>query len=327
MKFSIIIPVYNCEQYLIQAIESVLKQTYEEWELILVDDGSTDKSGAICEQYVSDKRIKVLHTENSGELISRINGMKIATGDYVLGCDADDYLEENCLEIVEAAIRKTNSDVVIYQYGICGKQREVAEWSVLSFETISMQDNILAIIKDTNHCLWNKAIKNTAVQAGIKEVPLQRFDVCADYVLTLAILAHTKNAYYIDNILYNYRILESSMSHNVNLKHLIDIETSAQIVFQLLKNYQILNSDIEKAIYISYLKGFLWRYDRLRMSNEIKKSEIQAIREMEEYCNSKKYEKISNFPLAFFLLLKIYRYNIKPAIWIKKCIIRMRDRK
>ncbi len=327
MKFSIIIPVYNCEQYLTQAIESVLKQTYEDWELILVDDGSTDKSGLICEQYTSDKRVRVLHTENSGELISRINGMKVVTGDYVLGCDADDYLEENGLEVVEAAIRQTNSDVIVYQYGICGKQGKVVEWSVLPFEMISMQDNIRAVIKDTNHSLCNKAIKKSAVQAGIKDVPLQRFDVSADYVLVLAILAYTHDAYYIDNVLYNYRIYETSMSHNVTLKHLADIESSTQIVIQLLKKHQLLNSNIREVIYISYLKGFLWRYDWLRMNNRIKKPEIQAIREVEGYCNAKEYEKINNFPLKVFLMLKIYRYNIKPVIWIKKCIIRMRDRK
>ena len=104
--FSIITPVYNCRRYIRKCIESVVNQTYQSWELILVDDGSTDSSGEICDSYCYDSRIKVIHQNNKGELESRINGIAIAEGVYILGLDADDYYDKRCLEIGRASCRE-----------------------------------------------------------------------------------------------------------------------------------------------------------------------------------------------------------------------------
>ena len=91
--FSIITPVYNSQKYLRKCIESVLEQTYSSWELILIDDGSTDASGKICDSFCNDTRIKVIHQENAGALSSRIRGIQLASGKYQLGLDSDDYLD------------------------------------------------------------------------------------------------------------------------------------------------------------------------------------------------------------------------------------------
>ena len=99
--FSIITPVYNCEKYIRECIESVINQTYAFWEMILIDDGSTDGSGKICDDFSSDSRIKVIHQENAGAFISRINGITAANGVYEIGLDADDYLDKNCLETLK----------------------------------------------------------------------------------------------------------------------------------------------------------------------------------------------------------------------------------
>ena len=107
--FSIITPVYNCEKYLKECIVSVINQTYESWELILVDDGSTDASGDICDEYSGDSRIKIIHQDNAGELYSRQSGIAIADGKYVLGVDADDYLDLNALEKIKKKIDSIGS--------------------------------------------------------------------------------------------------------------------------------------------------------------------------------------------------------------------------
>ena len=100
MKFSVIVPVYNCEDSLPRCIESILYQTYPDWELLLIDDGSTDGSFSLCEAYAKqDGRIRVIHQENAGQGPARNNGMKEATGDYVVFCDADDFYEKDALEI------------------------------------------------------------------------------------------------------------------------------------------------------------------------------------------------------------------------------------
>lgn len=110
---SIIVPIYNAEKYLDSCIQSVLRQTYTNWELILIDDGSTDKSGRIAEEYgFADERITVFHQKNLGVSLDRNQGIDEATGNYVVFLDADDELIEDCLAKTVNIAEETNADVV-----------------------------------------------------------------------------------------------------------------------------------------------------------------------------------------------------------------------
>ena len=110
---SIIVPIYNAEKYLDSCIQSVLRQTYTNWEFILIDDGSTDKSGRIAEEYgFADERITVFHQKNLGVSLARNQGIDEATGNYVVFLDADDELIEDCLAKTVNIAEETNADVV-----------------------------------------------------------------------------------------------------------------------------------------------------------------------------------------------------------------------
>ena len=110
---SIIVPIYNAEKYLDSCIQSVLRQTYTNWELILIDDGSTDKSGRIAEEYgFADERITVFNQKNLGVSLARNQGIDEATGNYVVFLDADDELIEDCLAKTVNIAEETNADVV-----------------------------------------------------------------------------------------------------------------------------------------------------------------------------------------------------------------------
>lgn len=112
-KFSIIVPVYNCEKYLERCIESILNQTETEFELILVNDGSTDSSGKICDKYKSkDSRVKVIHKKNAGVSAARNSGLDIASGKYVTFVDSDDYLDNIALK----HLAETDGDLVVSGY-------------------------------------------------------------------------------------------------------------------------------------------------------------------------------------------------------------------
>lgn len=109
---SVIIPVYNVEKYLEQCVESVLNQTYRDIEVILVDDGSTDGSGAICDEYaLQDARVKVIHKENGGLSDARNYGMDVASGDVISFIDSDDYVSPFFLEILYEALKKQECGV------------------------------------------------------------------------------------------------------------------------------------------------------------------------------------------------------------------------
>lgn len=123
--FSIIIPIYNAEHYIAAAIESVLRQSYAHWELILVDDGSPDASGEICEDYAKkDQRIMLLRRENGGLSAARNTGLAKAAGDYILFCDADDYFETNTLEVLANTVKRNNSpDIIVFGYYLGERQQ------------------------------------------------------------------------------------------------------------------------------------------------------------------------------------------------------------
>ena len=112
-EISVIIPVYLTEQYLARCIESVIQQTFQDFELILVDDGSPDKCGEICDQFAQkDHRIKVIHQTNAGVSAARNRGLEIASGDYVVFIDSDDWVDQHYL----GALRKSDADFVAHSF-------------------------------------------------------------------------------------------------------------------------------------------------------------------------------------------------------------------
>ena len=115
IKISVIIPVYNVEKYIKKAIESVINQTYKNLEIILVDDGSTDNSGFICDEYANiDERITVIHKENGGIVSARKTGINFANGDYAVNLDPDDWIEATAYEQVVKIIEERHPDIIAY---------------------------------------------------------------------------------------------------------------------------------------------------------------------------------------------------------------------
>ena len=121
---SVIVPVYNVENYIAQCIESVIKQTYTKFEIILVNDGSKDNSGKICDEYaLKDERIKVIHKENAGVSSARNVGIKQSKGQWITFIDSDDWVEENYLEVLLNLAKSENADISICGYNRVSKER------------------------------------------------------------------------------------------------------------------------------------------------------------------------------------------------------------
>ena len=123
---SVIIPVYNTEKYLHQCLDSVLNQTFRDFELIIVDDGSTDNSAKICDEYSDkDQRIRLIHQTNGGHTKARKVGLSLATGKYVFFVDSDDWLELDALQIINENVKKTGADIITFDSYFCHKGKQV----------------------------------------------------------------------------------------------------------------------------------------------------------------------------------------------------------
>ena len=113
-EISIIIPVYNAECYLRRCMDSILSQTFENYEIILIDDGSIDESGKICDEYAAaDSRIIVIHQKNQGQSVARNNGIQRARGEWIHFVDSDDFIHPQMLELLYKAVKDTSADMAV----------------------------------------------------------------------------------------------------------------------------------------------------------------------------------------------------------------------
>lgn len=315
--FSIITPVFNCEKYIRQCIESVINQTYTSWELILVDDGSTDASGEICDNYCCDTRIKVIHQKNAGPLNSRIKGIAIANGKYELGLDADDYLDNNCLEIIKNAIDISGSDLIFFGFRFVGRQKGVGKCSLIAERKYTKMEILREVIEKTNHSLSNKAIRMDKVKLANYKGIKRKLSINLDYAQIIPILCNINTGYVIDDILYNYRIYGDTVSHSCKVQHIFDTGLVSEFVIRKLREEKLLDIDMYNKIKLSYLQMICSRLIKLFYNNEISKEDCKEINKSRMYIKSQNVETLKNFNKHDFIFLKLFRYR---QYWILKLL-------
>lgn len=165
-KFSIIVPVYKVEQYLDRCIQSILKQTFTDFEVILVDDGSPDNSGLICDSYAAkDDRLVVLHQKNQGVSAARNNALDIARGEYICFVDSDDWIEQEMLAEIEADIANTSSDVVIWGVKNIYNNRIYEDNIIINGKNTEIIKEAL-IVDELQAYAWNKCYKRSIFGGG-----------------------------------------------------------------------------------------------------------------------------------------------------------------
>ncbi|MFR0791826.1 MAG: glycosyltransferase family 2 protein [Parabacteroides merdae] len=204
---SIIVPVYNAADFLKECIDSLLRQTYINIEILLVNDGSTDNSLSICESYM-DNRIRVFNKENEGVSSARNLAMDIAKGDYILFVDSDDYVEENYVERLVFAIRSdTSVDVVQCGYRKSGKINQVYKHPATKIMGIDAYEYYFRGITLTT-VVWDKIYKKEI----INELRFETGKTMEDAIfLDIFFSSKKPNVMVIPDILYIYRIRENSI--------------------------------------------------------------------------------------------------------------------
>lgn len=222
MSISIITPVYNVEQYIQYSVESILNQTYQDIELILVDDGSTDRSGAMCDAFAKqDERVRVIHQENQGQAAARNHALDIAKGEYIAFVDSDDYIHPRTYEILMRNMLEHQATI-----SVGGYQTVFSHDEPFSIET---GDAALWNGKDfLKHCLFDKVDKKCWVlwdkvfhRSCFENIRLPEGRIYEDNAVVYKILYDAEKVVDCDAPLYYYyQNSESTVNQSFKLKHL-----------------------------------------------------------------------------------------------------------
>lgn len=215
---SIIVPVYGVEQYLDRCLLSIVSQTYEDLEIIIIDDGSIDKSGMICDEWEKrDSRIKVIHQENKGLASARNTGLKNITGKYFIAIDSDDFIYTTAIEYLVRALEETYSDVAVYKFQFTFNQTtpdtlptSIIPLSYYVKEGIDIHKEIF-LSMNYQTFFWNKMYRTETV----KGIFLQDGLACYEDIESVPRFLHAcKKAVFLHNNLLKYMIRKDSLSHN-----------------------------------------------------------------------------------------------------------------
>lgn len=216
---SIIVPLYNAEKYLHCCLDSIVKQTYKELEIILVNDGSTDSSLTICEQYKKkDDRIKILSKENGGQMSAWILGVKESTGEYIGFVDSDDYIEQDMYEKMFNTMSKYNADVVMCGRSVFDRYEE--KISTLPFKEFYSAKEIEEIHKlvfpDLGMCIsqarWDKLFKRDIIVDNMNLYCQKVVRTMEDRFIVSSAMLSTSTFATINEPLYHCRLVNNSSS-------------------------------------------------------------------------------------------------------------------
>lgn len=328
MKLSIIIPIYNSEKYLRECIESILKQTFKDFELILIDDGSTDGSGEICDEYkMKNDNIKVVHKSNKGQARRRNDGISIAAGDYILMVDSDDMIEPDMCSTMISYIKKYDADCVCAGYKRLFSDGSMTEYP--EFDMVEVYENS-DIIKDTllkrfigaeyksikpmmpSACtkIYKRStiVANNVIFQDVKKIYSE------DLLFNFEFFNVAKTVVCLPDMFYIYRHNDISTSNSYNadrsksIVNLYNRISSYPYISRNRENNQMLSADIMGLFSVSI--------KLLVASDEPNKMGI-----INDFMNDKTIHKISelcvfskiNFPLNLFCIL--IRYKMKYVLY------------
>lgn len=232
--FSIIIPVYNGEKYIEFCLNSIISQTLKDWELILINDGSTDKTSELLNKYIN-KNIYLISKSNEGVSIARNKGLDIAKGEYILFVDADDILYPNALSTLYDSQKKMKVDYLRYEYqtidvngNLLYPNYEAKERKKVSNRALEAAECITRVVRN-EYFLWAGVFR----KAIIDQYHLRFMESCTyneDTLFMIMFFMHSKNHVYISKTLYGYRKFDGAVTARFTEKNYQDVKKVVEII-------------------------------------------------------------------------------------------------
>lgn len=321
-KISVIVPVYNAENYLSKCLESIIKQTYSCLEIILIDDGSTDSSYKIMENYKKkDNRILLFHKENSGVSATRNLGIKKMTGEYVVFVDSDDWIDEDYLERIYKIIKETKSDFVKTGYTV---NHNYEEGKVNYFFDESIKE--IEKEKIVDYFLTNSDLNSSCMQLISKKILDQNkilfqenFIYGEDMLFTFQVMQHAKKIIWLKNAGYHCYSNSDSITRQINKEVCIKKCNDSYYTYQNFYSYTD-NKDLVSSVIYSKINSNLYAYVKcsncsyscfLSMINDIS---FVNFKNLDLYFNSKY---IKN-PINCFLITLLRNKKYKKYFYLLK---------
>lgn len=274
---SVIIPVYNVEQYLHECVDSVLGQTYQNFEIILVNDGSTDSSGMLCEEYAEqDDRIRVIHKENGGASAARNVGLDMMKGEYVYFLDSDDWLDNKAFEKILKIMHKENADVVFFDAYAVDETQGIRTKEYYSHKKVYTSGKGTVIMeellsnKEFHVTPWHMFFKKTFLEK--EKIQFVEGIIYEDMIFAYQVFSTADRVAYIPEYLYSRRFRANSvMTSEIKEKN---FKSACEVYYQV--------RDYSKNILTNGgNKGYIARcaYNVLNIYEKIGKEDKQKFRE------------------------------------------------
>lgn len=259
---TIIVPIYNVEAYLPKCIESILNQTYSNIEIILVNDGSPDNSGEICKRYANeDKRIKIVNKPNGGLSDARNAGLNVASGEYVIFVDSDDYIEKNLVNDTYTKLREHSADLCCFNYSSvdeCGNylNKDILELDdkIYNIDSANINDYLITKFLTYKHGIeaWDRIYKMKIIKDNNLRFSYNHEIFAEDLMFNLLYLTHTNKIVTISKSYYNYLIRTDS----IMAKPKKELFRRYLELFTRLKTYwEMHNSNMKDCVSLGY---FIW---------------------------------------------------------------------
>lgn len=319
---SVIIPVYNVEQYLDTCIKSIINQTLKDIEIILVNDGSLDKSPQMCDEYAKgDKRIKVIHKKNEGLGLTRNRGIEFATGEYITFIDSDDFININAYKNLYSIIQSNNLDVAYYYYQRFNNENKVLDSTFTDSTDIYNKNEISGLMLDmiasdisskqdhTIACSSCTAIYRASI---IKEHNIrfhsERELISEDLIFNLDFLKNAKRVAINRSEYYYYRNNLISLSNKVRKDWIEKIHSMYDYINNNSKNWQLNNKELRQRnirLFIGNCRYAIIRYLSSTLSIQQKKEWLNNELKRpiwNEIYNTYKWKNLPTFPRIFFFL-------------------------
>ena len=244
-KISVIVPIYNVKEYLNRCLDSILCQTYKNIELILIDDGSTDGSEKICDDYAKkDNRVVVYHQKNSGVSASRNKGLELATGEYIGFVDSDDYINEEMYEKLLNCLKLNNASISMCKYQLLNYgsvPKEINNTGEIVYPQIDAMKRVIISYEITSH-LWNKLYKKE-LWDGITFPIGKKFE---DLAVMYLVIEKINKLSILNENLYYYTRRQGSIMKTINTELLDNMREAFIIRNKYLENkYDYYRKEIE----------------------------------------------------------------------------------